>query len=197
MTVSIQHMANSFFRYTTQVRILAPVFIFVIPYMAYLTAEITSLSSIIAWVHFRSAWTALEVICGVFRRKLLQNRCLRNGDETIRQREYHDCSGQLCQVLHQNARSVFRNSHFHVSYCPRVRFCARIDPRDVDDSCHSTRFRSITWGDTLWLRQNGRFAAGIVPESNYYLRYPSLAISTLIYSTSFNARFSWDEQAIE
>ncbi|KAL6738520.1 hypothetical protein Aduo_012062 [Ancylostoma duodenale] len=35
-------------KYTNQVRILAPVFIFVIPYMAYLTAEITSLSSIIA-----------------------------------------------------------------------------------------------------------------------------------------------------
>ncbi|KAE9421004.1 hypothetical protein Angca_002159 [Angiostrongylus cantonensis] len=35
-------------KYTHKVRILAPVFIFVIPYMAYLTAEITSLSSIIA-----------------------------------------------------------------------------------------------------------------------------------------------------
>ncbi|VDM85053.1 unnamed protein product [Strongylus vulgaris] len=35
-------------KYTHRVRILAPVFIFVIPYMAYLTAEITSLSSIIA-----------------------------------------------------------------------------------------------------------------------------------------------------
>ncbi|CAJ0603189.1 unnamed protein product [Cylicocyclus nassatus] len=35
-------------KYTNQVRILAPVFIFVIPYMAYLTAEVTSLSSIIA-----------------------------------------------------------------------------------------------------------------------------------------------------
>ncbi|KJH43584.1 sodium/hydrogen exchanger 3 [Dictyocaulus viviparus] len=35
-------------KYTNKVRILAPVFIFVVPYMAYLTAEITSLSSIIA-----------------------------------------------------------------------------------------------------------------------------------------------------
>lgn len=35
-------------KFTNKVRILAPVFIFVIPYMAYLSAEITSLSSIIA-----------------------------------------------------------------------------------------------------------------------------------------------------
>uniref|UniRef100_A0A1I7XAQ5 Sodium/hydrogen exchanger n=1 Tax=Heterorhabditis bacteriophora TaxID=37862 RepID=A0A1I7XAQ5_HETBA len=35
-------------KYTNKVRILAPVFIFVIPYMAYLTAEMTSFSSIIA-----------------------------------------------------------------------------------------------------------------------------------------------------
>ncbi|CAB3399794.1 unnamed protein product [Caenorhabditis bovis] len=35
-------------KYTNEVRILAPVFIFILPYMAYLTAEMVSLSSIIA-----------------------------------------------------------------------------------------------------------------------------------------------------
>lgn len=36
------------FRFTDRVKILAPVFVFLVPYMSYLTAELFGLSSILA-----------------------------------------------------------------------------------------------------------------------------------------------------
>ncbi|CAJ0602225.1 unnamed protein product [Cylicocyclus nassatus] len=48
-------------KYTNEIRILAPVFVFVIPYLAYLTAEVTSLSSIIA-----------IAVCGMFMKQYVK-----------------------------------------------------------------------------------------------------------------------------
>ncbi|EFO87792.1 CRE-NHX-3 protein [Caenorhabditis remanei] len=51
-------------KYTQEIRILAPVFIFLLPYMAYLTAEMVSLSSIIAL--FRIA------VCGMLMKQYIK-----------------------------------------------------------------------------------------------------------------------------
>lgn len=40
------------FSFSSRVKIISPVFIFVIPYLSYLTAELFGLSSILAWVLF-------------------------------------------------------------------------------------------------------------------------------------------------
>lgn len=105
---ALHYMFSSYFRYTTDVRILAPVFIFTLPYLAYLTAEMISLSSIIAYGHLNLLMKMWIV---------LQNRRLRDGDEDVRKGKHQPLCSELRQIFYQNDRPIDRNRHLHVSCC--------------------------------------------------------------------------------